>query len=488
MIYHRITRYQTGMEFHVKTAPVFGQFAAAQAVSFSIAKLHFIIINSIPDIIIPVIIMMNSVWEENVQLPSFPRLEHDLKTDVLIIGGGLAGILCAWKLQQDSVNYALIEADTILNGVSRNTTAKLTSQHGLIYHKLLRRFGPEKARLYWQANEQALAQYRTLAQTMDCDFENKDNYIYTTDNVAVLEKEWQALRQLRIPAQRCSKLPLPFPVAGAISFPNQAQFHSLKFASKIAAGLNIFEHTAAKAFADKTVITDRGKIHAQKIIFATHFPILNKHGAYFLKQYQHRSYVLALKNAPTFEGMYLDDASTGLSFRNYGDLLLLGGGGHRTGKKGGCWEELETFAKQHLQDAEVVCRWATQDCMTLDDIPYIGQYSKSTPDLFVATGFNKWGMTTSMVSAMLLSDLVQGKSNPYTALFSPSRTMLRPQLIINGAETTFNLLTPTKPRCPHLGCALKWNSAERSWDCPCHGSRFAGDGTLLDNPATGDLK
>ena len=432
--------------------------------------------------------MNNSIWATDVNMPSFPVLEGDAKTNVLIIGGGMAGLLCAWKLQQSGIDYLLLEADTVMSGVSRNTTAKLTSQHGFVYHKLLGRFGPSATRLYWKANEDALEEFRRLAQTIECDFQELDNYIYTIDDPAKLEKEWSALQQLHIPASRCSRLPLPFPIAGAIAFPHQAQFHPLKFAAKIAENLTIREHTAVEAFEDNTAVTDHGKVEARRIIVATHFPINNKHGLYSLKQFQHRSYVLALKNAPRLDGMFLDENKHGLSLRNYGDLLLLGGGSHRTGRKGGSWAELEAFAEHYFPNAEKVCRWATQDCMTLDDVPYIGQYSKITPDLFVATGFNKWGMTTSMVSANILTDLILGKKNPYADVFSPCRTMLRPQLLINAAEATVNLLTPTRPRCPHLGCALKWNSAEQSWDCPCHGSRFTEDGTLLDNPATGDLK
>ena len=177
-----------------------------------------------------------------------------------------------------------------------------------------------------------------------------------------------------------------------------------------------------------------------------------------------------------------------MSFRNYKNLLLIGGGDHRTGKKGGGWQEMRDFAHRHYPQAEEQYHWATQDCMSLDGVPYIGPYSASTTDLYVATGFNKWGMTTSMVSAMILSDLVQGKKNPYEEVFSPSRSILHPQLKVNGFEAVVNLLTPTTKRCPHLGCALKWNSIEHTWDCPCHGSRFTEDGKLIDNPATGNLK
>ena len=431
--------------------------------------------------------MKNSIWA-SVELPEFPALEQDLQTDVLIIGGGLAGVLCAYKLAQEGIDYALIEGDRILRGVTRNTTAKLTSQHGLIYHKLLRQFDENTARLYWQANEEALEQYRRLAKTIDCDFEIKDNYVYAVDFVDEPVKEMAALERLGIPADFVDAAKLPVPTAGSVRFRNQAQFHPLKFAAEIVKGLRIYERTAAREFVGNTVLTDQCKITAKKIIVATHFPMNNKHGGYFLKMYQSRSYVLALENAGDVGGMYVDESGSGFSFRNYGDLLLLGGGGHRTGKPGGGWEELERFAKEHYPNAKEKCRWATQDCMTLDGVPYIGHYSKRTPDLYVATGFNKWGMTTSMVAADLLCDLVQGRETPYASVFEPYRTVMRPQLAVNALEATKSLLTFTKPRCPHLGCALKWNPQEHSWDCPCHGSRFSEDGTVLDNPATGNMK
>lgn len=431
--------------------------------------------------------MTNTIWEKDFAMPEFPALTHNLKTDVLIVGGGIAGILCAHMLAQRGMDYALIEADRICHGITRNTTAKITSQHGLVYHKLLKMHGEETTRKYWQANEAAIGEYRKLAKNVECDFQQADNFIYSS-NMRELIQEEAALDSLGIPAQLVEKIDLPVSAVGAVRFANQAQFHPLKFAAELTKDLHIYEHTPAREFVGDRVLTDYGTITAKKIIIATHFPLLNKHGAYFLKLYQQRSYVLALENAQQMEGMYLDAAENGLSFRTYNDLLLLGGGGHRTGKQGGGWEVLEAFAQTHYPEAKEVCRWATQDCMTLDGIPYIGRYSKSTPNLFVATGFNKWGMTSSMVAAMILCDLVQGEENPYAEIFRPDRSILRKQLFINGAETTMNLLTPTSPRCPHLGCALKWNKQEHSWDCPCHGSRFNEDGKLLDNPATADLK
>ena len=431
---------------------------------------------------------MDSVWVNDAQMPRFPRLEGDLRTQVLVVGGGLAGILCARELNRAGVDCVLIEENRLMSGVSGRTTAKLTSQHGLIYSKLLKKLGKDRALLYWQANRDAVTAFRELAQEADCDFSTQTSYIYETGGTKKLEKEMAAYEQLGIPARWEKHLPLPFPVAGALRFAQQGQFHPLKLASHIVDGLQIYENTKALAFLGNQVQTPKGSITAEKIIVATHFPLLNKHGAYFLKLYQQRSYVIALENPDRVEGMYLDCAENGLSVRGAGELLLLGGGGHRTGKQGAGWQLPETVAKQYYPGARIAARWATQDCMTLDGMPYIGQYSRSTPGLYVATGFQKWGMSTSMAAAMILSDLVQGRENPYVSLFSPARSLLHKQLLLNGVETTVNLLRPTTPRCPHLGCALQWNEREHSWDCPCHGSRFGQDGKLLNNPATDGLK
>lgn len=430
---------------------------------------------------------MDSLWTKTTQTPVFPPLTEDLKTDVLIIGGGLAGLLSAYMLQNVGVDCALVEAGKICGGVTKNTTAKITSQHGLIYHQLIRRFNAEHARLYWQANEAALDKYRALCKNIDCDFEEKSAYVYAIDNPKSVERELNALHTIGVKADFVKDLPLPFSVAGAVKFEKQAQFHPLKFAYAISRGLRIFEDTKVLKLAPHAAITNRGNITAKKTIVATHFPFLNKRGLYFLKMFQHRSYVLALKNAPKVNGLYLDENEKGLSFRDHGEYLLLGGGSHRTGEKGGNFTELSEFADRYYPKAKPVYRWATQDCMTLDGVPYIGQYSKHTPDLYVATGFNKWGMTSSMVAADILTDEILGKENAYAQVFSPSRTIFRKQLAVNGAKAVLHLLTPTAPRCPHMGCALKYNREERSWDCPCHGSRFTDDGTLTDNPAMDDL-
>ncbi len=438
---------------------------------------------------------MKSLWEKEIELPSFPRLEGEARTDVLIVGGGMAGILCAYFLHKQGVKYCLVEAGRIAGRETGHTTAKITAQHGLIYHEIADRYGLAAAARYYAANRDAVKKYRELCREISCDWEEKDNFVYSVKNRRKLEREMKVLEQIGVPAPFAEVLPLPLATCGAVSFPEQAQFHPLKFLKEIVNGLLIYESTKVLDFEEyagagfrKVRLSGGATVYAKNMIVATHFPMLNKHGMYFAKLYQYRSYVTALKNASHFPGMYVDEDKTGFSFRNAGEYLLLGGGGHRTGKNGGGFTEVRGTGEFFFPGAREVCRWAAQDCISLDGIPYIGRYSKGTQDLFVATGFNKWGMTSSMVAAMILTDLVQGKKNEYEQVFSPSRPMLMKQLAVNLAESAKGLVSFSTPRCPHLGCALKWNKEEHSWDCPCHGSRFSEGGSVLENPANGDLK
>ncbi len=426
---------------------------------------------------------MRSIWND-IEKMEFRSLCGNIKTDVLVIGGGLCGILCSYMLKQSGVDCVLVEADELCAGVTNDTTAKVTVQHGLIYDSIIKKYGEEQARLYYMSQKRAFDTLTDLVADLNGDLELCNSFVYSLHDKVVIEKEVEALNRVGCDAKFCQDTELPFQIAGAVMIENQANIHPLKFAYAIAKELTIYEHTNVLALKPHTAITNNGSISAKKMIVATHFPFINKHGLYFLKMYQHRSYVLALKNAQHLKDMYVDEAKNGMSFRGYGNVLLLGGGSHRTGNQGGNWEELQMFARKHYPDAQEVGRWATQDCMTLDSMPYIGRYSKSTPDLYVATGFNKWGMTSSMVSAMLLTDMICGKNSEYDGIYSPSRTVLHPQLVMNAFESLKGLLTPRKPRCPHMGCALKYNHQEHSWDCPCHGSRFDEHGKLINNPAT----
>lgn len=431
---------------------------------------------------------MESLWQSTCKLPHFSKLEGDKKTDVLIIGGGITGILTAYFLKQAGADYVLVEKGEICGGTTGHTTAKLTLQHGLIYSRLLKEFGEEKTRLYYEANENALEQYAKLCKTIECDYETKDNYVYSKNNRKALEEECKAIEKIGKKAVLAEKIPLPIETAGAVCLKNQAQFHPLKFLSAIAKELNIYEHTFVREMIGNKAVTDNGTIAAKNVIAATHYPFINKHGSYFLKLYRHRSYVLALSGAEPVDGMYVDEDKKGFSFRDYKDLLLVGGGGHRTGMLNQEMLELLSFVSNNYAKAKERYGWAAQDCMSLDGMPYIGKYSAAAKNFYTASGFNKWGMTGAMTAAELLTDIITGKENDYLSVFSPSRNIIKPQLFINAAESVKNLLTFSKKRCPHMGCALKWNKAEHTWDCPCHGSRFARDGKLLDNPANGDLK
>lgn len=431
---------------------------------------------------------MDSLWSATAKNIHFPQLKGDIKTDVVIVGGGLAGVLCLRALTDRGVDCVLLEAKSIGSGITKNTTAKITFQHGIIYDKLIKSIGTENAHKYLSANKKALEKYRKMSNEFHCKFEEKDAYIYSATDRQKIENEIIAYEKLGVKASFVSDIPLPVRCAGTVRVSGQAQFHPLQFLFSVAKGLNIYENSKVIEFLPNKVCCAGGSVTAKKIIIATHFPIINKHGAYPLKLYQHRSYVIAVKGAPDVKGMYLEDKEDGLSFRNYEDYLLIGGGDHRTGKAGEGYKVLEEFCNKSYPNATIDYRFATQDCISLDDIPYIGEYSKSSESIYVATGFNKWGMTSSMVAADILSDMVTGVENPYADVFSPTRSILHPKLISNIFHSVTGIITPTTPRCPHLGCALKYNKEEHSWDCPCHGSRFTEQGELIDNPATDDLK
>ncbi len=434
------------------------------------------------------VILMESLWTQTAHMEPFPTLEGEAKTDVLVSGGGMAGVLCAYFLKQAGIDCLLVEGNRIGGGVTGNTTAKITFQHGLCYGPLLRKKGREQAALYLNAGRMALSAFRELCAGMDCDFQEKNAFVFSRQDRKAIEQEVEAANRLGEPASFVRHVPLPISIAGAVCFENQAQFHPLKFLRAIAKELPIYEQTFVRQLKGNTAITQKGAVRAEKMVIATHFPFLNKHGAYFLKMYQHRSYAVALTGAPQVEGMYLEEVKDGLSFRNQGEWLILGGGDHRTGLSGGNWQTLRGFARQAWPKAREGAHWATQDCMTLDGLPYIGPYAKATPNLYVATGFNKWGMTSAMTAAILLTDQILGRKNEFAQLFSPSRGMAAGPLALNGLNALGGYLYPTVRRCPHLGCALRWNPAERTWDCSCHGSRFAENGALIDNPATGGLR
>ncbi|MDU7964084.1 MAG: FAD-dependent oxidoreductase [Clostridium perfringens] len=453
---------------------------------------------------------MKSLWSESCKFRKREALNKDIKTDVLVIGAGIAGILTAYMLKQKGREVVLIDAAEIASGNTKNTTAKITSQHDLIYSKLITEFGEEKARQYAKANELAIKKYKEIIEDrkIECDFEEKPAYVYSLNEVEILKEEAEAAKKLGIDAEFVQEANLPFKINGAIKFNNQAQFNPLKFLKDISNELVIYENTRALEIKENLVVTSGGNITAKNIVVATHYPIMNAPGYYFMKMHQERSYVLALENKSEIDGMYIDLNKEGYSFRTYNNLLLLGGISHRTGEneEGGSYDELRKVAKRLYPKAKEKYHWSAQDCMTIDGIPYIGRYSSETPNIYVATGFNKWGMTSSMVSAMIISDMILEKENDFSEIFSPRRFDL--SLSINNIandliETAKNFIAQkvyipsyknkegkeffVSTKCTHLGCQLSWNADELTWDCPCHGSRFDYKGRLIGSPATKDL-
>ncbi|MGN0794467.1 MAG: FAD-dependent oxidoreductase [Aristaeellaceae bacterium] len=471
-----------------------------------------------------------SLWQRTVSLPEYPPLAGDERTEVCVIGGGMAGLLTAYLLRERGVSVIVLEADRIASGQTGRTTAKITGQHELIYDRLIRQQGEDRAAQYARANAGAIAEYARITEKkrIRCDFAPREAYLYSREESTPLEKEAEAARRLGLDAAFVRETELPFPIAGAVRLGAQAQFHPLRFLQGIADELRIHEKTRVLTVEGQQVHTERGTVTAEHIVFATHFPFINVPGLYFMRMHQERSYVLALQSPwlPK-RGMYLGTDADGLSLREAEGLLLLGGGAHRTGEngEGGCYDFLTDQAQGLLPGCREMGRWSAQDCMTLDGVPYIGQYARSEPEWYVATGFGKWGMTGAMVSAMLLTPLICGKAPDWAEVFSPQRFRLSESAQALANETghalrgltrelfslpdeTLSALQPghggivayegrkagvyraedgavyqVDPRCPHLGCELTWNPDERSWDCPCHGSRFHYDGSLLDNPA-----
>ncbi|MCL2051507.1 MAG: FAD-dependent oxidoreductase [Lachnospiraceae bacterium] len=432
-----------------------------------------------------------SAWALRVRKPEeIVRLDLNKKTDVLIVGGGICGILLAYRLKEIGISTIIAEAKTILSGTSGNTTAKITAQHGLIYSDIIKHYGAEKARMYYDANTKAIKDFRALASKFPCDLETKDAYIYSTDNRAKIEREADALRKINLNARIADEVPIPLNIKAAIVMENQAQFNPLKFLYAMAENLEIYEHTLIKRIESGKAITNNGNIITAKyIVLATHYPLLNIPGLYFMKLYQHRSYVYALENAPNVNGMYLDEKDNGLSFRNYQDLLFVGGGSHKTGakKQSKNYHDLRLKVRELFPHSNINCHWAAQDVMSLDKIPYAGKFSPRKYHLFVATGFNKWGMTGSMAAADVIKNLIAYGKSDYEELYSPQRSMFTKQLGTNLKSAALGLFKIGGPRCPHMGCKLVFNRIERTWDCPCHGSRFGKHGNIIDNPAKHDI-
>lgn len=480
----------------------------------------------------PGVIKMESIWRKQTEIEEShinEKIKKSQHRDVIVIGAGMAGLLIAYFLKEQGKHVLVLEADRVASGQTERTTAKITSQHAVKYGTLIQKTGVRKAKLYAQANEAAIGEYEQLIRRMniDCQFERLPAYLYSRKDADTLRREADAAIALGMDAEFTTETELPFSVAGAVCFRNQAQFHPLKFVRKISEGLEIWEHTRVIRISRNRVFTEDMVVTADKIVLAGHYPFINIPGFFFLREHQERSYVLALSGCQKLHGMYYEIDGAGLSFRMAGDDLLLGGENHRTGKNtaGGNYDRLVQEAKKYYPDCTETARWSAQDCMPHDGIPFIGKFSLFSRYLYVVTGFQKWGMTSSMVAAMILRDELCGRKSPYAEVFRPQRCHIRAgirNLLVDVGESIKGIgkglfhmphtqaddlhpghggivkyggkryacyrddagrLHKISARCPHMGCELTWNPDERSWDCPCHGSRFDPDGHLLDGPA-----
>ncbi|MDQ6750828.1 MAG: FAD-dependent oxidoreductase [Actinomycetota bacterium] len=489
-----------------------------------------------------------SLWTATAPATRLPRLERDLEVEVLVVGAGITGLLTAVALKRAGADVAVIEARQVGSGATGYTTAKLSSLHSLSYADLASSHGQERARLHGEANESGIAAIAALVDELaiECDFRRRDNYTYagSADELEKIEAEVEAAQAAGLPAEFASTVPLPFPVAGAVRFKDQAEFHPMRFLAGVvdwcaANGVPVYGRTRATGIEQGSpcqVRTESATVRAENVVVATHMPFPDR-GLYFARMHPERSYSIAVAlEGETPVGMFISSDSPTRSIRahpvNGGELLLVGGEGHKVGQGGDTrarYERLEAYARERFPVTGVRYRWSTQDNIPVDGLPYIGRLWPFSDRIYTATGYKKWGLAQAAHAAELLRDCVLGHPNRWSEVYSPQRLGPASSLkelatenanvawrfvgarvrrggsfvgeiragegrnISKGAQqvavskdddgTTHAL----SARCTHLGCIVGWNPAERSWDCPCHGSRFGVDGQVLQGPAVRPL-
>ena len=424
----------------------------------------------------------NTIYDGS-KMPHFPTLSSDAECGVLVIGGGICGLMCAYYLARSGTDVLLVEADTVASQVTARSTAVVSVGQDILARDVARRMGDEAAALVIRSRLDAISEYRGLVRELGAHYDVGDFYLYSTGGASAIEREYEKMKRYGADASLVRGLPINVGAVCGIRFPASLMLDPLEFSSLLAGKLNIFEHTRAIRLTSFGAETDRFRISADKVIVATHFPLPKLRGLYALKLYQESSYVLVLDGVRNIGGAYEDIAEDGVFLRMYGDLLLLGGGTHRTGRRGGGFAPLLDYRAKHFRNSRLISSFRTQDITTLDNLPYIGKLARGNDRFYVATGFGGYGFIGSMLSATILRDLITSGSSTYSELYSPSRNIFCGRLFSNIGAALGNYLIPTTRRCPHLGCALVWNSAECTWDCPCHGSRFDKCGELLNGPA-----
>ena len=492
-----------------------------------------------------------SLWVASTPDPDYPPLDGELQVDVAVLGAGIVGVWAARRLKAEGKRVALVEARRVVRGATGFTTAKVTPGHGLRLSQVESAFGEAGARIYAEANAAAVDEVEaaTSAEGIDCDFERAPNFVYTesADELEKLQREANVQRRVGLDTRLERESELPFGVAAAVRTEGSARFHPRKFLLPLVAsiagdGSHVFEGTTALDVAEGepcVVTTDRGEIRARDVVVATHMPFLDR-GLFFARAHPYRSYVVAAEIDPAEApvGMHISSASPTRSIRvaeNDGRLLLLvGGEGHKPGAESRTEERYRRLAEWAYERFGVdtfAYRWSTQDLFTLDGVPYVGPVWPGSRHVFAATGFGGWGMTNGIVAGTLLADRVLGRENGWAPLFDSNRAKPRASAwpfakenaqvavhfggdrIAAWRTTGFTDLAPGEGRvvrrggtevaisrdedgrfraasavCTHLGCLVAWNGAEKTWDCPCHGSRFGADGEVLEGPAVRPLE
>ncbi|HKL94311.1 MAG TPA: FAD-dependent oxidoreductase [Clostridia bacterium] len=476
---------------------------------------------------------MESIWVKLEESKS-EGLSRDIERDIVVVGGGIAGYLTAYRLAESGQNVTLIEAKTLFSGVTHSTTAHIETLLGYTFTSIKKR-SEKAAELYFRSQMEAIDEYENLVRKykIDCDFKRLDGYIYTSNENEKLKEEYNTLKDFGADVEYIeTQSMLGFNTTAALKLSNQAIFEPIKFLQGLPCNFEVFENTKVidVDFNDHILYTKNGTITAQKIIIATNFPLMNFQGWYFLRMYKSHSYAVAIDKAKDINGVYQSDAENGITFRNQNNYLIVGGLDHRSGRidKTDKFERLFELGKHLTDGGECVRTWAANDCITFDELPYIGYYSKKSNDIFVITGFNKLGMTKAMAASLLITDMINGVDNEYEHLYSPQRpTAGFFAFIKNLGCTVKNLvimpllpvfrtykslqkgegdivyykcrkravyrdengeLHTCKPRCAHLGCQLKFNNETKTWDCPCHGSCFDVDGNIITAPTVKNLE
>ncbi|MDE7263810.1 MAG: FAD-dependent oxidoreductase [Anaeroplasmataceae bacterium] len=415
--------------------------------------------------------MQNTIWNQD-KLPFYQTLNEDIETEILVIGGGICGILCAYYLSENH-RVVLVEGNRIASSRTGKTTAVITALQDIYYKDIIRTMGKAAAKQYLEANLDAIEEYEKLSLQFNFNFERVNSYKYFKEDLKKMTQEKKAIDSLGYSSAI---------IKDSICFPNQAQMNPIQLISQLVPSFQIFENTKIVKIKNQTAYTESNTIHAQHIIVATGYPFLRLKGAYPLKLSQKKSYVAVVETInPDFKYNAIGSKDNELYFRTYEDKLIIGGNDQKTGKKKNGFSPLIQYIQKNYPEHNVSYQWVNQDCVSIDGIPYIGKYFKHN-NIYVATGFNLWGMTGSMIAALVLKDSIENRFNPYASLFDPYRYSPILGIAQNFLTACINLLKPKK-RCTHLGCALFYNREEECYECPCHGTKYSSSGEVIFNPA-----